>query len=32
MEEAIKALRSLCIPPAGIAWMSADSTMIGGPD
>jgi hypothetical protein len=32
MEEAIKALRSLGLPAAGIAWISADSATIGRPD
>jgi len=32
MEEAIKALRSLNIPAAGVAWISADSATIGRPD
>jgi hypoxanthine phosphoribosyltransferase len=32
MEEAIKALHSLCIPAAGIAWISTDSATIGRPD
>ncbi len=32
MEEAIKALRSLHIPAAGIAWISAGSATIGRPD
>jgi hypothetical protein len=32
MWEALTALRSLCIPAAGVAWISADSATIGRPD